>query len=175
MTAARELRDRLDAAQESLTRALAGITEEQFKRRPPATPEDPTPWSIAELLAHLLTIERTWYERVAQGLVDDGSEITPSPPEAHEEGAKIGRSVPVPTLIHGLLGARRVTLNLLGRATAEDGRLVQRTLWHPRLQQRLDLQWMFEKIAGHHEEHQQQIATLRQAVGAPPVAEAKAG
>ncbi len=102
-----ELRQRLMAVQELSMRLLSGVTEEQFKRRPPATAEDPNPWCIAEVLAHVLFIEQLWDGRIALALVEDGATITPSTEEAHEEGARRGRQVPVPTLIHGLLGARR--------------------------------------------------------------------
>lgn len=165
-----ELRQRLMAVQELSMRLLSGVTEEQFKRRPAATAEDPKPWSIAEVLAHNLTIEQTWTARIGQALREDGATIEPSAPEAHEEGARRGRAVPVPLLIHALLGARRETEKLLERAEAPGGGLLPNALWHPRLQERLDMAWMFEKIAGHHEEHCAQIEALRDSVGARPAA-----
>lgn len=171
MTSASELQERLNAAQERLTRALAGVTEEQFKRRPPATPDDPSPWCFAEVLAHVLHIERLWVERIALALSEEGATIRPSPPEAHEAMARRGRQVPVPLLIHGLLGARHEALKLLDRAQTPDGGLRANALWHPRLEERLDLGWMFEKIAAHQEEHAGQIEELRQTVGAEPVRE----
>ncbi len=172
MTTASELRERLNAAQERLTRALHGVTEEQFKRRPPPTPDDRSPWCIAEVLAHVLFIEQLWDRRIDQALSDDGTAITPSPEEAHEEGARRGRHAPVPLLIHGLLGARHETEKLLDRGQAEDGGLKPNTLWHPRLQETLDLPWMFAKIAGHFEEHCPHVEALRELAGARPVSEA---
>jgi hypothetical protein len=80
----------------------------------------------------------------------------------------------VPQLIHGLLGARRKTAKLLERATATDGSLLANALWHPRLEQRLDLTWMFEKIAGHYEVHCSQIDALRDFVGARVLASPEA-
>jgi hypothetical protein len=166
MTTALELRRRLDAVQEKLNELLTGVTEEQFKRRPPATAEDPKPWCIAEVLAHNLTLEETWDERIAQALEDDNGLIRPSPPELHEDGARRGRLASVPQLIHGLLGARWRTLELLHQATGPDGSVLPCSLWHPRLEQQLDLTWMFEKVAGHCEEHISQIEALRHFVGA---------
>jgi uncharacterized damage-inducible protein DinB len=170
MATALELQQRLDAVQARLNALLTGVTEEQFKRRPAATADDPKPWSIAEVLAHELTIEETWIERIEQALREDGGTITPSPPELHEEGARRGRMVAVPQLIHALLGARRRTEKLLDKATAADGSLLANTLWHPRLEQTLGLEWMFEKIAGHYEAHCPQIEALRELVGAKVLA-----
>ncbi len=170
MDSAQALRLRLEAAQSRLFTLLSGVTEEQFKRRPPATADDPRPWCIAEVLAHLLSGERLWAGRVAQALAQDGSEILPSAPEDHEAGARVGRQVPVPQLIHGLLGVRREVEKLLDGATTPAG-LPPNGLWHPRLQERLDLAWMFDKVAGHHEEHCAHIEALRAFVGAQPLVE----
>jgi hypothetical protein len=174
MESAAELRERLDAGHRRLFLLLSGVTEEQFKRRPTATPTDARPWCIAEVLAHLLDGERLWAGRIAAALAEDGAVITPSPPEAHEEGARAGRQAPVPQLIHGLLGARRETEKLLEKATRADGGLLPNTLWHPRLQQRLDLAWMFDKVAGHFAEHCEQIEALRMTAGAQAVTEGRA-
>jgi hypothetical protein len=160
------IRRRLEASQRALLGALEGITEEQFKRRPPATEADPAPWSIAEVLAHLLSNERLWVDRISLALRSDGASITPSPEAAHEEGARVGRQVPVPQLIHGLLGVRRELLKLLDAATAAEVGFLPKGLWHPRLGEHLDLAAMFGKVASHHEEHLAQVEELRRAVGA---------
>lgn len=175
MESASELRERLDAGHRRLFLLLSGVTEEQFKRRPPATPNDPRPWSIAEVLAHLLDGERLWAGRIASALAEDGAAITPSPPEAHDEGARAGRLAPVPQLIHGLLGARRETEKLLAKASRADGSLLPNTLWHPRLGQRLDLAWMFDKVAVHFAEHCEHVEALRAAAGARVVTEGGVG
>jgi hypothetical protein len=174
MESATEIRERLDAGQRHMFLLLSGITEEQFKRRPTATDDDPRPWCIAEVLAHLLSIERLWAGRIALALAQDGATITPSPPEAHDEGARAGRQVPVPQLIHGLLGVRRDVEKLLEKSRGRDRALLANTLWHPRLQERLDLSWMFAKVAGHAEEHADQVEALRRAVGARPASERQA-
>ncbi|HXH21657.1 MAG TPA: DinB family protein [Dehalococcoidia bacterium] len=171
MESADEIRRRLQDGQSRLFALLSGVTEEQFKRRPPATADDPQPWCIAEVLAHLLSHERLWAERIRLALQSDGARIDPSPPEAHEENARAGRHAAVPQLIHGLLGVRREVQKLLDTSTGPRGRMLPNTLWHSRLQQRLDLAWMFDKVAGHHEEHIAQIAALREAVGARPLVE----
>jgi hypothetical protein len=168
MAAAAEIQQRLTAVQGRLTALLTGVTEEQFKRRPEATPGDPAPWSIAEVLAHLLSNEQLWDERIELALDRDGASITPTDEGHHEAGASRGRRVPVPVLVHGLLGARRRTERLLERATGVDGAIVPNAAWHPRMQRRLDLVWMFEKIIGHSEEHCPQVEAIREAVGARP-------
>jgi hypothetical protein len=164
-----ESKRRLDAGQKHLFALLAGVTEEQFKRRPAATADDPLPWSIAEVLSHLLAGERLWCGRLKLALAEDGANITPSPPEAHEDDARAGRAAAVPQLIHGLLGVRREIEMLLAAASDSERSFKPNTLWHPRLRERLNLAWMFDKIAGHHEEHIVQIEALRLAVGAKPV------
>jgi hypothetical protein len=160
----------MDEGQHRLFMLLSGVTEEQFKRRPPATVEDPSPWSIAEIVAHVLLTERLWVDRIATALEHDGGEIKPSPPEAHDQGARSGRQVPVPQLIHGFLGSRRRVEKLLAAATTNGDALKTNSLWHPRLGERLDLAWMFAKIADHAIEHAAQIEAARQAVGARPLA-----
>jgi uncharacterized damage-inducible protein DinB len=169
MESASQVRKRLEEGQERLFLLLSGVTEEQFKRRPPPSADDAAPWSIAEIVAHILSTERLWAARIADALANDGAEITPSPPEAHEDGARTGRQVPVPQLIHGLLGSRRQVVKLLETATEADDSLKRNSLRHPRLGQ-LDLAWMFAKIADHTIEHAGQVEAARQAAGARPFA-----
>ena len=101
------------ASRERLLEAIRGVTEEQFKRRPAEGG-----WCIAEVLAHQLASEKLRAERVRLALRQDGIEITPSDPEAHEAQARAGRIAPVPQLIHGLLAARREIEGLLTRSRA---------------------------------------------------------
>jgi len=164
-----ELKQGLEAARQRLLRALAGVTEEQFKRRPPVASGDEEPWSIAEVLSHLLASERLWCARIALALDKDGSAVTPSPPEAHAAGARAGRSVPVPQIIHGLLASRREADLLIDRAATMEGGLA-RAVWHSRLEARLTIEWMLqEKVIDHEQEHGAQIESLRPLVGAPAV------
>ncbi len=166
-----KLREELGGARERLLRAIAGVTEEQFKRRPPAA-EGEAAWSIAEVLSHLLAIERLWAGRITVALSDPEREITPSPPEAHEAGARAGARAPAPQLIHGLLAARREVGKALDRIEADGGSGLALTVWHPRLAEKLSVEWMFEKIAGHEREHVEQVEALRPLVGAKPRPEA---
>ena len=114
----------LQSSRERLLAVVAGVSEEQFKRRPPveavATAGD---WSIAEVLAHLLAVEQRQCARL-EALVagEDASEPALSDEERNAE-ARQGRSAPVPQIIHGLLAARRrleraVTQSQPGRETA---------------------------------------------------------
>jgi uncharacterized damage-inducible protein DinB len=166
-----ELQHRLEASRRRLLAVIAGVTEEQFKRRPAPTSEDPEPWSIAENLAHLLWTERLWAGRMALVLRENEPVITPSRPESHKEEAAAGRRVPVPQLIHGLLASRREAQKSLG--TMDDGGLT-RTAWHPRLGENLTIEWMAQKIIDHEIDHCLQIEDLRSRLGvAPPPQDAR--
>src|SRR3990172_12275792 len=155
-----ELKQGLEAARQRLLRALAGVTEEQFKRRPPGTSDEEEPWSISEVLSHLLASERLWCARIALALDDDGVAITPSPAETHAAGARAGRSVPVPQIIHGLLASRREADLLIDRAATMEGGLA-RAVWHSRLEARLTIEWMLqEKVIDHEQEHGAQIESF---------------
>jgi hypothetical protein len=165
METALGLRERLDVAQERLFHALSGVTEEQFKRRPPATEQDPHPWSIAEVLAHMLWADRLWSSRINQALQGSAVEIEPSDPEEHESAARAGRVAPVPQMVHGLLGARREVDKLIEQGEALGPTWRERGLWHPRTTERLTVAWMLDKIASHHEEHCEHVEALREVIG----------
>ncbi len=161
-----DLRRALEEARGRLLAAISGVTEEQFKRRPPGET-----WSIAEVLSHLLQTERLWCGRARLALERDSASIEPSAPEAHEEGARAGRSAPVPQLIHGLLATRRDAEMLIDRAAGMTENGLHRSAWHPRLGQDLTVEWMIaEKLVAHEEEHAAQIEALRPVVGASTIA-----
>ena len=166
MTATDELRQQLAEGRERLLRAIAGVSEEQFKRRPPKD-GDEQPWSIAEVLAHLLQQEKLRTERIAIALRDDGATITPSPPELHVDAARAGRTAPVPQLIHGLLAARR-ELDRAIESLDDDG--LQHSVVHPQLGKQTVEFMLREKLIDHEAEHTAQIEALRELVGAPPTA-----
>src|SRR5581483_2793560 len=107
MTTIDDLRRDLSAGRERLLAAISGVSEEQFKKRPPATDAEPRPWSIAENLGHLLQNEVLRGERIARAIEEDGSSVEPLTPEQEEAGVPAGRAAPVPQLIHGLLASRR--------------------------------------------------------------------
>jgi hypothetical protein len=156
----------LRSSRERLLAVIAGVSEEQFKRRPPAAqPGSTPPWSIAEVLAHLLHSERLHAGRILQSLEQDGSTLTPLAAAASDDAARAGRGAPVPQLIHGLLASRREIERLLERATGEVGGL-ERAVEHPQLG-RQTIAWMLrERIVEHEAEHVAQIEAIRQALDA---------
>jgi hypothetical protein len=148
---------------------IGGVSEEQFKRRPPArvgpaNVEGTPNWSIAEILAHLLYSERLWGTGIALALTQDGVKVQAGSLEAREEDAKRGRISPVPQLVHGLLASRRQVELLLDQAEAlEDG--LQRYILHPG-EGRLTVEWMVrEKVIGHEAEYVGRIEALRAEMG----------
>ena len=171
MPALQDLREQLQDSRSRLLRAISQVTEEQFKRRPPATSDDPSPWCIAEVLSHLLWTDNLWLKRIQLALDEEKATLTPSPPEAHDASIRAGRSSPVPQIIHGLIAARRQADRLLERAESLGETSLTRTAWHPRLEQDLSVEWMVrEKLHAHEMEHSGQIERLRVLVGAAPVA-----
>jgi hypothetical protein len=163
-----DLKTQLQETRERLLATIAGVTEEQFKKRPPATDADPEPWCIAEVLAHLLAFERVEAERIRLALERDGAEITPRAEDWHESTARAGRLAPVPQLIHGLLASRREIEQLVQRAVGiEDG--LSRAVAHPQ-RGRDTVRWMIEaKVIEHEAEHVLQIEAIKAAVGATAV------
>src|SRR6476469_2652656 len=69
-----DLRCDLTAGREHLLAAIAGVSEEQFKRRPPAPGGEPN-WSIAEILSHLLYSERLWATGIALAITQNRVKI----------------------------------------------------------------------------------------------------
>jgi hypothetical protein len=161
------LRNDLRSGRERLLGVVAGVSEEQFKRRPAPSPGSEGPnWCIAEVLAHLLQQEGLQAKRIAAALQHDGAQITPSSEETHYEAARAGRGAPVPQLIHGLLGSRREIERLLERAASIDGGL-ERSVAHPQLG-RQTVGWILrEKVIDHEEEHTQQIEAIKAALASP--------
>ncbi len=117
------------------------------------------------MLAHLLQQEKLRAERIEVALREDGAAITASDPEAHREGARVGRVAPVPQLIHGLLASRRQIEKLLEEAQTLSGGL-ERAVEHP-VQGRQTVAWMLrEKVIEHEQEHVAQIEALKATHGA---------
>lgn len=159
-----ELHEALTSVRARLFETIAGVSEEQFKKRPPAPDDASGPnWCIAEVLAHLLQQERLRTERIALALRDDGAVITSSPEEEHFEAARAGRGLPVPQLIHGLLASRREVQRQLDHAARLDGAL-QRTNTHPRLGPQTVAWILQEKVIEHEAEHVAQIEAIKQAL-----------
>jgi hypothetical protein len=163
MTAFDELRGELTASRQRLLAAIAGVSEEQFKRRPAPGTDGPQ-WSIAELLAHLLYSERLWATGIALALTEDGTRVQAGALEAREDDARRGRTAPVPQLVHGLLASRRQIELLLDQAQAlPDG--LQRYVLHPD-EGRFTVAWMVrEQVIAQETAHMQRIEDLRDAMG----------
>jgi hypothetical protein len=165
-----ELRRSLTEVRERLLETIAGVGEEQFKKRPPSLDETSGPnWCIAEVLAHLLQQERLRASRVALALRQDGIVITPGTDEEHYEAARAGRASPVPQLIHGLLASRREIERLLDEAAELDGGL-DRTTTHPHLGPQ-SVAWILRaKVIDHEAEHIAQIEAIKAALASamPP-------
>jgi hypothetical protein len=162
-----ELRRSLTEVRERLLETIAGVSEEQFKKRPPA-PEGATGpnWCIAEVLAHLLQQERLRASRISLALQQDGIVITPGTDEERFEAARAGRASPVPQLIHGLLSSRREVEGLLDEASSIDGG-VDRTTTHPRLGPQ-SVAWILRaKVIDHEAEHIAQIEAIKAALTSP--------
>ena len=163
MTQIDDLRAALGAGRERLLQVISGVSEDQFKKRPPA-PADGTPaWCIAEVLAHLLQQERLRAERIRLAIEQPETVITPSTDEVHYEAARAGRGSPVPQLIHGLLASRREVERLLDQAASLEAGL-QRAVIHPRLG-RQTIAWIVrEKLIAHEAEHVAQIEAVKAAL-----------
>jgi uncharacterized damage-inducible protein DinB len=112
----------LRAARERLLSTIAGVSEEQFKRRPPADAAAIAgDWSIAEVLAHLLAVEQRRCGRLEALLAGTDESPPPLTDEQREAEARQGRAVPVPQIIHGLLAARRRVERALIESPAASG------------------------------------------------------
>ncbi len=98
----------LRASRERLLAVVAGVSEEQFKRRPmPDAEAVAGEWSIAEVLAHLLASEQRTGLGVEALLAGDEASQPGLSDEERTAEARQGRAAPVPQIIHGLLAARR--------------------------------------------------------------------
>jgi hypothetical protein len=150
----------LAGARERLLRAIQGVSEQQLKRRPEGGLGEEA-WSMTEVLGHLLASHNLWAGRLRLALTEDGAEVEPSPPEAHERGARSGRSAPVPQLIHGLLASRREIEMLHAAIESKPGGLA-RSVSHP-VRGRLTCEWILrEKVVAHEAEHAAQLKRLRE-------------
>jgi len=158
-----DLRRDLTAGREHLLAAIAGVSEEQFKRRPAAIDGEAN-WSIAEILSYLLYSERLRGTGVALAITQNRVKIQAGSLEAREEDARRGRMAPVPQLVHGLLASRRQIELLLDQAEAlEDG--LERYVLHP-TDGRYTVEWMVrEKVIEQEAVYVARIEALRDAMG----------
>lgn len=159
---ARTLLDDLAASRARLLRAISGVTEEQFKRRP-----DDGEWCIAEVLAHLLASERACNDAVT-AVIAGRSHLTKATDEPDDAAAaRAGRTAPVPQLIHGLQGARRVLETLIAARenSLQAGAISQAGSGTSALEYIVR-----EKAIATEHEHAARIEALRELVGAKPLA-----
>jgi uncharacterized damage-inducible protein DinB len=164
-TATEALKTEMAELRQRLLDSLAGVTEEQFRRRPTGMGDGENAWCISEVLAHLLATEKLWAGRIDRALREDGAAIEPTDPALNEAQARAGRLSPVPQLTHGLIASGRELEALIDRAGQEaDG--FERGLAHPR-RGRVTVQWIIETYAiGHLREHVAQIEAAKLAIGA---------
>jgi hypothetical protein len=169
MVDANQLQSDLKAGRKRLLSVIDGLGEEQFRRRPKTAGATAGDWSIAEILAHLLSQENLRAGRIAVALEDDGAIIVPSPPEMHEQDARAGRSAPVSQLIDGLSASRLEVEGLLERASRTEGGL-DRGVEHP-VRGRETIGYLIrEKIIAHESEHIAQIERVKQTLAQAPSA-----
>jgi uncharacterized damage-inducible protein DinB len=158
---AHRLQSDLKAGRERLLSVIAGLSEEEFRRRPQTAAAAADDWSIAEILAHLLSQEKLRAGRIAIALEDDGALIASSPPEMHEQDARAGRSAPTSQLIDGLSASRQEVDRLLERASRTEGGLA-RGVEHPKRGRETIAYLLETKIIEHEAEHTAQIEGVRQ-------------
>jgi hypothetical protein len=132
--------------------ALTGLDETAFRKR-----TNPGDWTPAEVLAHLLTAERTSLERVRTVLTEDNPSVAWIPDDELEQQARSAQRMPVPQIVHGLLAQRRDVLLLLASLTPEQ---LRRPYQHERRGE-LRAEWLFQRMAEHESEHAEQIRRQR--------------
>ena len=166
MTPSQDLKLELVAVRERLLAAIAGVNEEQFKRRPQAAGDD-KPWCIAEVLGHLLQQERLRGERITKALAKNGATVEPVLPEEQDRGAQAGRVAPVPQLIHGLLASRREIERSLDEAVLLPNGLARYVVIPGAGDASIEAM-LRQGVIEHEAEHVAQILSIRAAVGATP-------
>jgi len=144
----------LRASREHLLAVVAGVSEEQFKRRPmPDAEAKAGEWSIAEVLAHLLASDQRAGLRVEASLAGETPPVSGPSEEERTAEARLGRTVPVPQIIHGLLAARRRLERALTESQAGE---VPETV----------LGLLREDVIEHEAAHTAQIEAVKAALGA---------
>lgn len=145
-------RNRLAESRRALMDAITDLDEEGFRGRA-AHGE----WTVAETLAHLLDAERFLGEQVMRALAPGRHTVPSRTDEERSEGARQAQRMPVPQIVHALLAQRRDTLRLLEGLSDEQ---LARAVQHLR-RGRVDVAWLFQRMASHEAEHAAQITTLR--------------
>jgi hypothetical protein len=140
----------------ALRAAVAGLTPEQE-----ATPERPGKWSVRQVVQHLADSDLVGAFRFRMVLAHDSPELPGYDQDLWAE--RLGyRDVPVAAALEQFDFLRQLNLRILRRAAPED---MTRVMRHA---ERGDepLAHMIKLYAGHDLVHLQQIARIRQAIGA---------
>ncbi len=149
---AEELVARLEQSRRSLMDAIAGLTEEGFRARPQSGE-----WTAAEVLAHLVTMERILTDRARRVLTEDNPYVASISNDELQEQARSAQRMPVPQIVHGMLAQRRDVVSLLRPLSPQQlGRP-----YHHEGRGNLTLGWVFQRIAEHERDHAEQIRAQR--------------
>jgi len=153
-----KIRRDLEGARARLFEAIAGLTEEQMRRRPGAGR-----WSVAEVMAHLPVWERHLL-RQANSLQEEAGRTVTFPSETErEEAAGRGRRLPPPGIVHDLVAARWNTLSLLEELSAQE---LDRRGYHDERGE-ITVMQVLTIIADYEEEQAAHIQKLRKELGLP--------
>jgi len=137
--------------------AITGLDETAFRQRTNAGD-----WTPAEVLTHLLAVERVRLEQVRTVLAQDNAFVRwIDDEELDQQTRAAAQRMPVPQIVHGLLAQRRDVLLLLESLTPEQ---LSRPYQHERRGQ-LSAQWLFQRMAEHEREHAGQIRQRRGSEG----------
>ncbi len=132
--------------------AVAGLDDEGFRSR-----SHVGSWTVAEVLAHLLEMERILMRWAQEALINADVLFTPVTDEDRREQANLARRMAVPQLIHGLLARRRDTAHSLnGLSQPELARPLRHSSWGA-----CTVTTLFQRVAEHEAEHAEQIRALR--------------
>lgn len=154
-----ELKKLLEAAEKSpkqIAAAVSGVSEKTLRFKPA-----PDKWSILEILGHLADIEIVYAYRIRQMLADDKPQIAPMDQDAWARNLGYMQSSP-PELV-ALYGLNRhANLQLLRRIKPGD---MERSAYHPELKRDVTVAEIMTQMAGHGENHLQQIERLKKEAG----------
>ena len=156
--AAATMGGRLETSRATLMDAVAGLDDEGFRGR-----SGTSGWTAAEILAHLLDMERVLMIWAHEAIGADDAVVAPIGDDERFEQAALALRMAVPQLIHGLLARRRDTARFLARLSDLE---LARPLSHPDWGS-LTVGMLFQRIAGHEEAHASQIKALRVEAIAP--------
>lgn len=151
----------LESSRRDLLAALAGVTDDQARFRPPgagAATDAEESWSIAEVLRHLIQAEEGVAGRVARLARGE-------PAETSVPGALGGHAdTPLPGLIEALAASRR-RLRAVVKSISGNGRL-DTTVAHP-FYGELNCRGWLALWARHEASHVRQIEQIRASEGYP--------